>query len=322
MLPDTPQLQAEALAAQYKFGDLVEISCKPIDPVWEEATSRYQSLQVATMRLERRPAFDEVMKTLEARARGGKNLLRRPPYLVPEPDHAVDAAAPGMKEWERARKINLEYVANMPNFVADETAKRERSAGKTGAWHHYDTVQSEITFRGRQVVRQQIRRNGKHWDQPFDALPGYKWYEGFESEINPLFDTKCPTTVEYQGTSKAASRQLLEYRFHSPVDGCFPFFYFEYARFNPTRKGTVLIDSASGSVMEVDDQTDGFPADFEFAEREEHVYWDYVKIGDSSHLLPVRASFLVLYSSGTRYRVEVEYRNHRHFETSSNVSFQ
>jgi hypothetical protein len=46
-----------------------------------------------------------------------------------------------------------------------------------------------------------------------------------------------------------------------------------------------------------------------------------VKIGETSHLLPVRANFLVVYSSGTRYRVEVEYKNHRHFEASSNVTF-
>jgi hypothetical protein len=46
-----------------------------------------------------------------------------------------------------------------------------------------------------------------------------------------------------------------------------------------------------------------------------------VKIGEASHLLPVHADFLVLYHSGTRYRVEVEYKNHRHFETSSDVTF-
>ena len=116
-------------------------------------------------------------------------------------------------------------------------------------------------------------------------------------------------------------RQLIEYRFRSPVDGCFPFLYFAYQRYNPARTGRVFIDDPGGNVIQADDQAGGFPADFEFAGREEHMFWDYVKIGESSHLLPVRANFLVVYSSGTRYRVEVVYKNHRHFEASTTVTF-
>ena len=84
----------------------------------------------------------------------------------------------------------------------------------------------------------------------------------------------------------------------------------------------MFIDDPDGNVIQVDDEADEFPADFEFAGREEHISWDYVKIGDNSHLLPVRVNFLVSYSEGTRYRVEVEYKNHRHFEASTNITFQ
>jgi hypothetical protein len=326
MLPNTPALGASAIAAQYSMGDEVEIGCKPIQPVWEAATSRFQSLEVTAIRFLRRPSPEEVSKLLEAKPREGKNLLQLPRVAVSTPNRTADSDAPGSRELERARRINLEYAANMPNFVADETAKRYRSTTQSPDWRPYDTVESEITFRGRRAVRQQIRRNGKPWDQPFDALPGFKWYEGFETEISPLFDPQCPTTIEYQSRStmggRAGGRHLLEYRFSSPVDGCFPFLYFTYQRYNPARTGRVFVDDPGGSVIQVDDEAGGFPADFEFAGKEEHMFWDYVKIGDNSHLLPVRANFLVVYSSGTRYRVEVEYKNHRHFETSTNVTFK
>ena len=319
MLPSATALSASALAAQYSLGDEVEIKCKPIQPVWEEATSRLQSLEVTDIRFVRRRSPQEVEDMLEARPREGKNLLQRPKAAVSAPNRAADA--PGNRGWEQARRINLDYVANMPNFVADETATRYRSTLRSPAWHPYDTVEAEITFRGRRAVRQQIRRNGKPWDRPFDALPGYKWYEGFETEISPLFDPQCPTTIEYEGHSTMGGHQLLEYRFRSPVDGCFPFLYFAYERYNPARTGHVFVEDPGGSVIQVDDEAVGFPADFEFAGREQHMFWDYVKIGENSHLLPVRANFLVVYSSGTRYRVEVEYKNHRHFEASSAVTF-
>jgi hypothetical protein len=305
------------------MGDVIEIDCKPIQPVWESNTSRYQSLQLTAIRFVRRPSAEEVSKMLEARSREGKNLLKRPAVAASTPlKMVVDLNAPGGRELEHARQVNLESVANMPNFVADEAARRYRSTTGSPRWRDYDTVEAEITFRGRRAVRQQIRRNGKPWEQPFDALPGYKWYEGFETEISPLFDPLCPTTIEYEGPANTDGRQLLEYRFSSPVDGCFPFFYFTYQRYNPARTGHVFIDPMRGNVMRVDDQATGFPEGFEFTEREEHVAWDYVKIGDTSHWLPVRADFLVLYSSGTRYRVEVEYKNHRHFEASTSIKFE
>jgi hypothetical protein len=321
MLPNTSSLGASAVAAQYRMGDEVEITCKSIQPVWEAATSRFQSLEVTAIRFVRRPSPEEVARLLEARSREGKNLLRRPTVALAAPNRVPDPNAPGAKELEHARRINLDYAANMPNFVADEIATRFRSTTQSPGWRSYDTVESEIAFQGRRAVRQQIRRNGKPWDQPFDALPGFKWYEGFETEISPLFDPECPTTIEYQGRSIVGGRHLLEYRFRSPVDGCFPFLYFTYQRYNPARTGRFFIDDPSGSVIQVDDQASEFPGDFEFAEREEHVFWDYVKIGENAHLLPVRANFLVVYSSGTRYRVEVEYKNHRHFEASTNITF-
>ena len=321
MLPKTANLDPTSIAARYKMGDEVEIRCKAIQPVWEAATTRFQSLEVTSVRFLRRPSPEEVLALLEAKPREGKNLLERPQAGPSIPNRAIEPDARGSRELETARRINLQYAANMPNFVADETARRYRSTVKSPEWRPYDTVEDEITFRGLRAVRQQIRRDGTAWSQPFDALPGFKWYEGFETEINPLFDPQCPTTIEYQGPSAAGGRRVLEYRFRSPVDGCFPFLYFAYERYNPARSGRFFVEDAGGSVLQVDDEAGGFPPDFEFAGREEHMFWDYVKIGENSHLLPVRANFLVTYSSGTRYRVEVEYKNHRHFEASTNVTF-
>jgi len=47
-----------------------------------------------------------------------------------------------------------------------------------------------------------------------------------------------------------------------------------------------------------------------------------VTIGEERHLLPIAASFLIRYASGTQYRIDVEYSNHRHFEASTHLTFQ
>jgi hypothetical protein len=123
MLLDAPSLTPQAIAGQYSMGDMIEIDCKPIQPVWESDTSRYQSLQLTAIRFIRRPSAEEVSKMLEARPREGKNLLQRPALAASTPLKVVDRNVPGGTELEHARQVNLESVANMPNFVADETTR-------------------------------------------------------------------------------------------------------------------------------------------------------------------------------------------------------
>lgn len=321
-LPNTERLSGEALADQYHMGDRVEISCKTIPRVWEKDTARYQYLEVTAIRLLARPSAEELAKMFEGVPfHEGENLLEVPDWAVSAARRANQWSGPGWQEFSYARRINLEYVANMPNFIADETVKRYRSRGRSPEWTPLDTLETEITFQGDRTIRRQIRRNGKPWDQPFESLPGFKWYGGFGSEIKPVFDPSCPITIEYQGRSQAGGRRAIEYRYSTPVDGCFPFFYQQYQRDNPPRTGRILIDDPSGNVVELDEDARDFPAEFELAEREEHLFWDSVKIGEDAHWLPVRATCLAVYFSGERYRFETEFKNHRHFEASTQVTF-
>jgi hypothetical protein len=169
-------------------------------------------------------------------------------------------------------------------------------------------------------LREQIRKDGKPWKGPFETLPGFKWSGGFGTEIRPLFDPACPTKIAYEGPTEIHGKQLEKYRFGSPADGCFARFYIDSSQFNPGRTGYALVDDG-GHLIELEETADGFPADFKFTRRTEHVTWDYVKIGNDSHLLPIAATFEIFYSSGLRSRIEVAYRNHRHFEASTSVDF-
>jgi hypothetical protein len=299
-LPNTRNLSAEKIAAQYQIGDQVQISCKAIQPALDEETSRMQFLELTRLRFLRQPSPQQ----RSAIPAPGADT---PPTADPKLNHARD--------------VNLEYVANMPNFVADETAKRYTGHGKSGEWRFLDTIDTEVTFKGNRALRQQVRRDGKPWNRPFQALPGFKWSGGFGTEIKPIFNPQCPTSIEYVGRAERRGKQLLEYKFSSPADGCFGAFTVEYQRYTPARTGRVFIEDPGGNVIQLEEEAVGFPAAFDFAHRTEEVSWDYVKIGDASHLLPVAANFVVLYANGSRFRVDIEFRNHRHFESSTNVTF-
>ncbi len=280
----------------YQLGDQIEIACKTIPPVWEEETARYQSLEITGLRLLPAQSAEE---------------SDPPPRSIEAADHALD----------HAREVNLDYAANMPNFVADETAKRYSGGGPSQRWHSFDTIQTEITFRGIRASRREIRRNGRPWREPFQALPGFRWYGGFGTELKPLFDPRCSTTIDFEGRQQIRGTHLLKYSFKSPAEGCFGPFTREYQRYNPARTGYVLLEESTGHVLRYYEEAVGFPAGFGIAHRTEEVTWDYVKIADASHLLPVAAEFVVDYSNSTRFRIEITYANHRHFESASRVTF-
>src|SRR5581483_6043520 len=146
-LPDTAPLNSEAILRQYRMGDQVEVTCERTQPVWEKDTARYQTLEVSAIRLVRRPEAEELAKILAGVPfREGRNLLHRPAVPAPPPSQAPDSAQPGGKELEHARGINLAYAANMPNFVADEKARRYRRGPGSTSFRDFDTVESEITF--------------------------------------------------------------------------------------------------------------------------------------------------------------------------------
>jgi hypothetical protein len=61
---------------------------------------------------------------------------------------------------------------------------------------------------------------------------------------------------------------------------------------------------------------------FGFIQRHQVMTWDNVKIGDASHWLPVAADFIWSYANDSLLRISIEYKNHRHFESASNITYK
>jgi hypothetical protein len=217
---------------------------------------------------------------------------------------------------EHARQVNLERAANMPNFVADEIVKRYGGRAGSSKWLYEDTIESEITVRGIQISRQNRRRIGKAPDLFPTGLPS----TGFGASLRPLFDPTCPTTLAPAGREKLGGKPALVYRFASPADGCFGNLYGQWA-YNAARTGRVLIDELTGEVLRFEEEATGFPRGFGFTQRNQVMTWGSVKIGDDSHWLPVSADFIWKMGANL-YRTAIEYRNHRHFEAATSITYK
>jgi hypothetical protein len=287
-LPKTGSLAAETISAHYKLADEVQITCKPM--------GEDKCLDLKSLKFLRPPTPKE------------RALVLGTPMPASSPDAAL----------ERTRHVNLDRAANMPNFIADETAKRYTGQVGSTEWRYLDTVESEITVKGIDVDRLHMRRNGEPRKKPIAVAS-----TGFGAELKPLFDPECPTTIDSAGREEVRGRQVLVYRFSSPPDGCFSFLSLARgSKHNTARTGRVLVDGSEGNVIQYEEEAIGpFPKGFGFDQRNEVVSWDRVAIGDAFYWLPVAAELIWRYPSGELFRTTLEYKNHRRFEADTSITF-
>jgi hypothetical protein len=240
-------------------------------------------------------------------------LLAIPAFTLLAPIFAQDPTV----ELERARTVNLQRSAQLPDFVADEVAIRYRTRHSTPSkWELFDKVEAEVVARDSRFQRQNVRRNGKPWKKP--DLSDFNWGLNFGG-LNALFGAKCPNTINFERREEFRGKALLAYRFSSLPDGCFGTFTINDNNYNPERMGRFLIDPHDGNLLFFESSATKFPKGFGADPWKNTITWDHVKIGETSYVLPVAAEVFGGFTKGDLWHVVVEYKNHRHFEASSKI---
>jgi len=227
---------------------------------------------------------------------------------------------------EHARQVNLDRLAHLPNFEADEVMVRYQSPRvDPPRWKKMDTIESAIGFRNGNFTREHVAVNGKPWNKP--ELPnGSHPRVGFGFEIKPLFDPACRVEIQYAGAEEIHSKPASTYSFRSPPDGCFGSLGLKNGTFsalklaNPPRVGRFTVDEAGGNLIHFEMEAVDRPKWLDPSR--EIDTWDYMKVGDTSWLLPVAYENYSGGGFGGLWHVVVEYKNFRHFESSTDVTFK
>jgi len=129
----------------------------------------------------------------------------------------------------------------MPNFVAHEVVTDYVDRKGSGKWEHNYTVEDEITVKGNRISRRDFRLDGKPWlgigwiPRIRGITPGIP-ATGFAAALQPLFDPRCPTALEFAGDDELRGKPVLASQFQSPANGCFGNLYGGSA-YNAARRG-------------------------------------------------------------------------------------
>jgi hypothetical protein len=115
------------------------------------------------------------------------------------------------------------------------------------------------------------------------------------------FDSNCPITFRFERRLTARGIQLIEFSFDAPADSCFPA-WGGNQRYYARRTGKILVEEATGELVQSDDALVGFPAGFAWTRVEQETVWDQVKIGEDGHLLQAARWFISPAVIWRRYR--------------------
>ena len=111
------------------------------------------------------------------------------------------------------------------------------------------------------------------------------------------------------------------YKYHAPPEGCFSASNCDYQRVYPAHEGLVVLEIPGGNLIQVSDRLVDLPKAYGVERSEETVTWNFVRIENETHLLPVAFEEVIYVRSGPTRRVSAEYVNHRHFEANSSITF-
>jgi hypothetical protein len=340
-LPDEGALAAQTLAGRHKVGDQVLLKCSLIDQVHDDNENEWFDLQADKLDYLRPPSAAELASALGSTARrrpGRLNLLPAPAtnegpaalslksVTIPdEPSPASGQDDPAAK-LTHFRELTWKWLSALPNFTADESTSSYRSQAATPPkWQTTETLQSEVSFRGTQEIHRNIVRNGEKWNDPFALLPPAARASLQHGLLANIFDPNCSVTLTFSKRALAAGTPVLVYHFTAPPDSCFGPDWGrkgEGARFYAGHQGDVAFAETDGLVRRLESSTTGLPKGFYTQSTESRATWDILKIGDERYLLPIDVQTLVVRSDGTMNGSVRKFKNHRHFEADSNITYK
>ena len=234
------------------------------------------------------------------------------------PSHKREIIEPSLIEEARAHA--MEYIKDLPDFIAVQTINRYARSTRNGAWKHGDTLEVEVAYSaGEGESHRVFRVNGKPPKKDYENLGGAISTGEFGTRLAGILMPQAQASFEESGRREFRGRSVVIYDFKV-----------ETANSNSqiidinTREaiisgssGTVWIDVQTKRVLRIEQYHDDIPSNFPITLAETVLEYDWVKIREDHYLMPVRAEVILGREREKFYmRNVIEFKDYRKFDTS------
>ncbi len=224
--------------------------------------------------------------------------------------------APGVDAFAaKARAATTEWLAQLPDFLCDQTNRRMVSVDKGRSWRATDTHEVEVTYtQGRERYRL-LRLNGVAvlGEQAANARTLGSAGE-FATALKTLFDPG--TAPEFRDGGKDRNLRKLTFRVlaeHSRWS------IGTDTRINPAYQGSISLEEDTGRVHRITMMSREFPRDFAVQSVAHSTEYRAVEIAGQPFLLPARSLVEACNAQGRCQRSVIEFTNYRKFTAESKI---
>jgi hypothetical protein len=222
----------------------------------------------------------------------------------------------------KAKEVNLEFIAHLPNFVCQQYTTRYQRDDRITGWQAKDIVSATVVYEGRKERYENIKINNRAANADMMGIKGATSTGEFGSFLEGLFapDVKA----EFHYVHAESFRQI-----HTKV------FDYSVKRENtdwtvsnggqsirPAYSGRVWINTETGRVMRIERQADEIPEAFPFKAVEQTLDYDTVMLSGHKILLPVESSNLACdRNSPACSKNVIQFRDYKEFRGDASITF-
>jgi hypothetical protein len=248
---------------------------------------------------------------------------------------ALAAAPPPDPVIESARTAAATYQQSLPDYIVKRITTRFRGARgdirsparSVAIWHSFDTVTGDVTAVHGKEVYANITINGK----PAKQLPaGGAWSAGeFSTALLAILPPERGAVFTHQHAEIMRNRPAFRYDFAVDQDHSAWHLAADHMvntpgpeSYNTAYSGAIWIDEQTGQALRIEMSPVGLPPWFALDSIQEITDFDFVKIGDSSYVLPTRSVSMTCQRSGPIcLKNDTVFQHYDKFGSNTSISF-
>ncbi len=265
-------------------------------------------------------------KTVEALRvlAGASSTLPQPAAAAPKPA-PVTIPPPSAEDQQRVldavRNYALTYTKRLPDFICTQVTRRYEDPSGLEFWGLRDTVTERLTYFEQKEEYKVILVNGRPMDVEHDKLGGSTSSGEFGSMLREIFEPESETTFRWErwATLRGRRTHVYTYRVTTPKSKYRVTFDRSQSIVSGYR-GLIYVDADYHTVSRIRMELDDIPVSFPVQEVKLVLDYDFVKIGDSEHVLPLHAE-LKSRNGKNLVKNEVEFRLYRKFGADAVIKF-
>ncbi len=263
------------------------------------------------------------VQALERLAEASKGLPPAAPVAVQPPKIEIPppSAADQNAVIRRAREYALAYVRQLPDFLCTQVTRRYFDPAGMEFWHLSDTLTARLSYVENREDYKVVLMNSRPVSTDMHSVGGAISTGEFGSMMHELFDPATQASFEWErwATLRGRRTHVYRYRVTKPKSK----WHVTYERTQdivPAYHGFVYVDRDSNAITRVTLNAE-LPPSFPIQQASTILDYDYARIGEQDHLLPLKA-VVRMREGKLLLKNDVEFRMYRKFSADAVLKFE